>query len=122
MIIFIWDIEKKTDIIKALKKKKLKFIDLKENIFSETAKFLSEGKIIGWFQGGAEFGPRALGNRSILCKPFPIKMKDHLNINVKFREKFRPFAPAVLEEEYKKYFDITQKKSSYAYSLQSKKR
>ncbi len=101
--------EKKTDIIKALKKKKLKFIDLKENIFSETAKFLSEGKIIGWFQGGAEFGPRALGNRSILCKPFPIKMKDHLNINVKFREKFRPFAPAVLEEEYKKYFDITQK-------------
>ena len=66
-------------------------------------------KIIGWFQGAAEFGPRALGNRSILASPNPEQIKDHINKNVKFRENFRPFAPAVLEEFAKDYFKINQK-------------
>ena len=72
----------------------------------KVAKYLADGKIIGFFQNSAEFGPRALGNSSILCKPYPREMKDYLNLRVKFRENFRPFAPAVLEEDYSKYFDI----------------
>jgi len=79
-----------------------------ENIFKETAEQLNRGKIIGWFQGAAEFGPRALGNRSILCKPYPAEMKDHLNNQVKFRENFRPFAPAVLSEYQNEFFEINQ--------------
>merc|ERR1711991_1310242 len=81
-----------------LKNNELEYKNLGKNIFLETAKLLFKGKIIGWYQNGAEFGPRALGNRSILCKPFPSKMRDHLNKNVKFREEFRPFAPSILEE------------------------
>ena len=74
----------------------------------EIAKMLSEGKIIGWFQGASEIGPRALGNRSILCAPFPKEMKDTLNLKIKHRENFRPFAPAILEEEVTKYFKINE--------------
>ena len=79
-----------------------------ENLFERTASRLAEGRIIGWFQGGAEFGPRALGNRSILTRPFPAEMKDFLNARVKFREEFRPFAPAVLVDHFSKYFEIGQ--------------
>jgi len=79
-----------------------------KDIFALTAQKLSEGKIVGWFQGGAEFGPRALGNRSILTRPYPAAMKDHLNARVKFREEFRPFAPAVLPEFQDEYFSIKQ--------------
>ncbi len=99
----------KKEIIKILKKNNIKFKDHKNNIFKITASLINEGKIIGWFQGPSEFGPRALGNRSIICKPFPEKMRDHLNKNVKFREYFRPFAPAVLEENLFDYFEINQK-------------
>ena len=56
----------------------------------------------------AEFGPRALLNRSILCKPYPAEMRDHLNNQVKFRENFRPFAPAVLSEYQNEFFEINQ--------------
>ena len=62
------------------------------------ARLVSEGHIIGWFQGRAEFGPRALGNRSIVADPRKAEMKDILNRRVKFREPFRPFAPSVLAE------------------------
>src|SRR5581483_1567908 len=79
-----------------------------KDVYALTAKKLTEGKIVGWFQGGAEFGPRALGNRSILTRPFPAKMKDYLNARVKFREEFRPFAPAVLAEFQNEYFTIRQ--------------
>jgi len=79
-----------------------------ENLEKYVAKKLNDQKIIGWFQGGAEFGPRALGNRSILTAPFPKEMKDILNSRVKFRETFRPFAPAVLSEFTNEYFDIKQ--------------
>ena len=78
------------------------------DLYNLTAQKLEDGKIIAWFQGGAEFGPRALGNRSILCRPYPEEMRDHLNARVKFREEFRPFAPAVLAEHAEEYFTIGQ--------------
>ena len=95
-------------ILTNIKKSRLKFKNYKNQIFEEAAKLLANGKIVAWYQDGAEFGPRALGNRSILSRPFPIKMKDHINKNVKFREYFRPFAPAVLEENLYDYFKINQ--------------
>lgn len=104
-----------------LKKSKLKYFDHKEKIFNVTAKLLSKGKIIAWYQDGAEFGPRALGNRSILAKPFPIQIKDHINKNVKFREYFRPFAPAVIEEKLYDYFEIGQKSPHMLIACQAKK-
>ena len=79
------------------------------DLAERTARHMVDGKIIAWYQGGAEFGPRALGNRSILARPFPAEMKDHINARVKFREYFRPFAPSALEEEVGDYFSIGQK-------------
>ncbi len=76
------------------------------NIAKDTAKLLANKKIIGWFQGGSEVGPRALGHRSILCAPYPIGMKETLNRRVKHRETFRPFAPSVLKEKVRDYFYI----------------
>ena len=74
----------------------------------KAAKFLVEGKILAWFQGKSEFGPRALGHRSILADPGYTNMKDLINSKVKFREEFRPFAPSVLEEKYKSIFDLNE--------------
>jgi carbamoyltransferase len=73
-------------------------------ICRESAKLLAEGKVFGWFQGRSEFGPRALGNRSILGDPRRPEMKDTLNKRVKFRQAFRPFAPIVLYERAKDIF------------------
>ena len=95
------------DVKKTIIKNKVKYFKPK-NLYLETAQYLAKGKIIAWFQDGAEFGPRALGNRSILCKPYPKEMRDYLNKRVKFREVFRPFAPAVLERYQKNYFNINQ--------------
>jgi carbamoyltransferase len=71
-----------------------------------TAEAIGRGLIVGWFQGRMEFGPRALGSRSILANPCLAEMKDVLNARVKFREDFRPFAPAVLEERARDYFEM----------------
>jgi len=71
------------------------------------ARLINEGNAIGWFQGRMEFGPRALGNRSILADPRNPEMQKKLNLKVKFREGFRPFAPAVLAEDAQHYFDLT---------------
>jgi len=68
------------------------------------ARMIADGLIIGWFQGRSEFGPRALGNRSILADPSRADMKDLLNSKVKFRESFRPYAPSVIQEECGSYF------------------
>ena len=97
------------EIKKILEKynKKLKF-KLHKDISKAAAEIISKKKILGWFQDGAEFGPRALGNRSILCQPFPHNMKDYINGKVKFRESFRPFAPAILSEYAKEYFHLNQ--------------
>ena len=67
--------------------------------------YLEKGKIVAWFQGGAEFGPRALGNRSLLADPRGDDIKDRVN-EIKRRQKFRPFAPMILEEQAQAYFDL----------------
>lgn len=77
-----------------------------DNVTKDVAKLLADGNITGWLQGASEIGPRALGNRSILCLPYPYKMKDILNNRIKHRENFRPFAPAIIEEELFNYFEI----------------
>lgn len=79
-----------------------------QSIVETTAKHLTEGKIIGWIQGRAEFGPRALGNRSILADPRSPDMMDRINRVVKFREQFRPYAPAILHEHGDAYFEHYQ--------------
>jgi carbamoyltransferase len=71
------------------------------------AKLLEEGRVVGWFQGRMEFGPRALGNRSILGDPRRSDMQEKLNLKIKFRESFRPFAPAVMEERASDCFELT---------------
>jgi len=96
------------DILAALDSYKDKIIWSKpDNICKTTASLIAQGKVIGWFQGRMEFGPRALGNRSILADPRNPEMKDIINDKVKRRESFRPFAPAVLEKDAKDYFDMT---------------
>lgn len=74
--------------------------------YKQAANLLASGKIVGWFHGGSEYGPRALGHRSILVDPRKAKNKDTLNARVKFREAFRPFAPVVPEEHAHEYFDL----------------
>ena len=83
------------------------FETLKYNeLIDRTAKYLSNEKAIGWFQGRMEFGPRALGARSILGDPRSDKMQKNLNLKVKYRESFRPFAPSVLREDLSDWFDM----------------
>ena len=77
-----------------------------DTLIENTAELLSKGKAIGWFQGRMEFGPRALGCRSILADPRSDKMQKNLNLKVKYRESFRPFAPSVLNEDVSEWFDI----------------
>lgn len=85
----------------------LRYRELPENeLYGAIARLLAEGKVLGWFQGRMELGPRALGNRSILADPRRADMKDIINSRVKFRESFRPFAPAVTEEDAARYFDV----------------
>jgi carbamoyltransferase len=76
------------------------------DLVARTAKLLSEGNVVGWFQGRMEFGPRALGGRSILADPRDPKMRDTLNMKIKFREGFRPFAPSVLMDKASEWFEI----------------
>ena len=75
-------------------------------LLKKTAKLISEGNVVGWYQGKMEWGPRALGNRSILADPRNPNMKDILNEKIKHRESFRPFAPSILEEFVSDYFEI----------------
>jgi carbamoyltransferase len=77
-----------------------------DDLASEVADLLDKGNVIGWFQGRMEFGPRALGNRSILGDARNTEMQKKLNLKIKYRESFRPFAPSVLEEDNSKYFEI----------------
>jgi carbamoyltransferase len=70
-----------------------------------TAAAIAEGKVVGWFQGRMEWGPRALGNRSIVCDPRRADMKAILNAKIKRRESFRPFAPSILEEAVSDWFE-----------------
>jgi len=79
-----------------------------ETLFARVARDLAEGRIVGWFQGRFEMGPRALGNRSILADPRRLATKDRINARIKYRESFRPFAPVVLAEHTRDYFEIDQ--------------
>src|SRR5690606_7757649 len=76
------------------------------------AALLEQGQVVGWFQGRMEFGPRALGARSILADPRCDAMQSRLNQKIKFRESFRPFAPIVLAELAHEYFDIAPERES----------
>jgi len=76
------------------------------DLIDQTSDHLTKEKAIGWFQGRMEFGPRALGGRSILGDPRSDKMQKNLNLKVKYRESFRPFAPSILKEELSNWFDI----------------
>ncbi len=91
-----------------------------ENIESYTAKLLAEFKIIGWFQGRMEWGPRALGNRSILANPQKLEMKDIVNAKIKYREPYRPFAPSILEEYVGDYFEPAIKSPYMLFALNVK--
>jgi len=78
----------------------------RQELLKKTAKLISEQNVVGWYQGRVEWGPRALGNRSILADPRNGKMKDILNEKIKHRESFRPFAPSILEDHTSEYFEI----------------
>jgi carbamoyltransferase len=95
------EIEKELDSIGA----KYETLDY-ENLIEKTSNHLSNEKAIGWFQGRMEFGPRALGGRSILGDPRSSEMHKNLNLKVKYRESFRPFAPSVLKSDLEEWFDI----------------
>jgi carbamoyltransferase len=95
-----------------------------EQVAKQTAQLISEGKIVGWFQGRAEWGPRALGNRSIVVDPRRAEMKSILNSRIKHREMFRPFAPSILEEATNEYFARSDPSPfmTFAYSVRPEKR
>jgi len=95
------EIEEQLEIIGA----KYKTLD-EDELMEKVAKDISNEKAIGWFQGRMEFGPRALGNRSILGDPRSSEMQKNLNLKVKYRESFRPFAPSILKTDLKNWFDI----------------
>ena len=95
------------EIVKFLDSEKIQYVYLERALLlKKTAQLIADGNIVGWYQGKMEWGPRALGNRSILADPRRDEMKDILNAKIKHRESFRPFAPSVLEEYASEYFDI----------------
>jgi carbamoyltransferase len=83
----------------------ISYVGDEEDLLKQTAKRIADGKIVGWFQGRTEWGPRALGNRSILADPRKAEIKDVLNAKIKRRESFRPFATSILREEAAEWFE-----------------
>ena len=98
------------EIQQFLDKNKIKYSEFKDknDIIKATAKLIYDNHVVGWFQGRMEWGPRALGSRSILSNACDPKMKEILNLKVKHREKFRPFAPVVCEDDALKYFECDE--------------
>ncbi|MBV8553068.1 MAG: hypothetical protein JOY54_17365 [Acidobacteriaceae bacterium] len=95
------------EILRALEETGTRYHRLNEaELVDRTAREISDGKIVGWYQGRMEFGPRALGNRSILADPRRSDMKDILNRRIKYREPFRPFCPSVLREDVADFFEM----------------
>ena len=95
------------EILVAIKKFPFRYEIIKESEkYKKIAKLIFDNNAVGWFQDRSEFGPRALGNRSILANPSNPSMKNILDLNIKQRDRYRPYAPVVLEEHAKKYFDI----------------
>ena len=89
------------------KKISLDFINKEEDLVSEVAKQIYDEKVVGWYQDRMEWGPRALGNRSILANPCSVNMKDIINLKIKRREKFRPFAPSILKDHVSEWFETS---------------
>lgn len=89
----------------------------KRDLVNEVSAELARGRVVGWMQGRFEWGPRALGNRSILADPRNPKMKDIINSKVKFREAFRPFAPSVLSEHAERIFSLDKSHQPLRYML-----
>lgn len=91
------------------------FIEFRKSnqIYEDTVDLLASGEVVGWFRGKEEYGPRALGNRSIVVDPRPAENKERINSIIKMREDFRPFAPAILEENLKEYFKIPANGQKY---------
>ncbi len=80
-----------------------------QQLFEKLAEVIDDGKVVGWFNGPMEFGPRALGARSIIGDPRNQGMQSIMNLKIKFRESFRPFAPSIIEEDLESYFDLKNK-------------
>lgn len=102
-----YSLEEIKDVLIKEKLEEIEIIEFQQEnkLFEFCAKELNLGKTLAWFQSGSEFGPRSLGRRSILAHPGIENMKNHINANIKFREDFRPFAPAVLKDKVKDYFE-----------------
>ena len=90
-----------------------KFISSFDDLAEKVAMMISEGKVIGWFQGRFEWGPRSLGARSIIADPRKSEMKNIVNTKIKFREPFRPFAPSILSENVEEYFELIDNQKFY---------
>jgi carbamoyltransferase len=107
------------EILEELKNHSLKYTEYKsfDNLCEVTASYLYQNKIIGWFQNRSEFGPRALGARSLLMNPTPVKNKSIMNVRVKHREEWRPFAGIVLDEDFNVYFNEKYKSNYMLYSF-----
>jgi carbamoyltransferase len=88
-----------------------------DDVAASTADLLADGNVIGWVQGRSEFGPRALGNRSILADPRPASNRDRVNWMIKKREGYRPFAPSVTEEDAERYFDLPPRQKSFPFMI-----
>jgi carbamoyltransferase len=97
--------DKEIEIISKKLKARYTFYQSEDELLNTTATLISNGAVVGWFQGRMEFGPRALGNRSILADARNVEMQKKLNLKIKYRESFRPFAPSVLIEHSKEYFE-----------------
>ena len=105
--VYVGTIYSDEEIREFLNSKNIQYQQLQhDELLQTTAKLIADGNIVGWYQGKMEWGPRALGSRSILADPRKAEMKDILNEKIKHRESFRPFAPSILEEYVSEYFDI----------------
>lgn len=104
-----------SEIEKFLKEEGIRYqrLEDEEKLIERIVGDLQSGKVIGWVQGRFEWGPRALGNRSILADPRRTDMKDTVNVKIKFREPFRPFAPSVLTERAEEYFTFPEASRHY---------
>lgn len=92
-------------------------IEKVERVVETTAELLGDGNVVGWVQGRSEFGPRALGNRSILADPRPAETQSVVNEMVKKRESYRPFAPSVLEDRVRDFFDVPERQTEYPFMI-----
>lgn len=111
-----WGKEYSKDEIKDFLEKnnlKYRYVPNEDQLLDLAVEALLKGEVVGWFQGRFEWGPRALGHRSILADPRPEKMKDIVNIKIKFREPFRPFAPSVLSEKAGEFFDLGKARGQF---------